>query len=91
MASLENRFVRNSDIAWRIIDGEALVVSPKDSLIYPLNGIATRIWELLDGKRSVSDISSIICDEFEGDTAVIQKDVVDFIQDLLKAGLINGM
>ncbi|KPK40700.1 MAG: hypothetical protein AMJ78_06935 [Omnitrophica WOR_2 bacterium SM23_29] len=91
MVSLENKFIRNDDIAWRIIDGEALVVSPKSSLIYPLNEVATRIWELLDGKRTVFDISSIICDEFEGDTAVIQKDVVDFIQDLLKGGLINGM
>ena len=61
MVSLENKFIRNNDIAWRVIDGEALVVSPKDSLIYPLNDVGARIWELLDGKRTVSDIASIIC------------------------------
>ena len=90
MVSLEDRFIRNNDIAWRVIDGEALVVSPKDSLIYPLNDSGTRIWELLDGKRPVSDIASIICEEFEGDGKVIQNDVINFIEDLLKAGLVNG-
>lgn len=91
MVSLESKIIRNKDIAWRVIDGEALVVSPKDSLVYPLNEAGTRIWELLDGGRTIADISSIICDEFEGDRALIQKDVVDFIEDLLKAGLIDGM
>lgn len=90
MVSLENKFIRNNDIAWRVIDGEALVVSPKDSLIYPLNDVGTRIWELLDGKRTVSDIASIICGEFEGDGKAVQDDVMDFIEDLSKAGLVNG-
>ena len=90
MVSLENKFIRNNDIAWRVIDGEALVVSPKDSLIYPLNDVGARIWELLDGKRTVSDIASVICGEFEGDGKAIQDDVMDFIENLSKAGLVNG-
>lgn len=91
MISLESKFVKNDDIAWRIIDGEALVVSPKDSLIYPLNEVATKIWELLDGKRTISDIASIICEEFDGDVKTMQNDTIDFVEELLKAGLINGM
>lgn len=90
MLLLEDKFIRNNDIAWRVIDGEALIVSPKDSLIYPLNDVGARIWELLDGKRTVSDVASIICEEFEGDGKVIQNDIMSFIEDLLKAGLVNG-
>lgn len=91
MVSLEDKFIRNNDIAWRVIDGEALVVSPKDSLIYPLNDAGARIWELLDGKRTVEEITSIICEEFEGEKKAIEGDTVDFIENLLKAGLINGV
>lgn len=91
MISLESKFIRNGDVAWRIIDEEALVVSPKDSLIYPLNAVGTKIWELLDGKRTVEEITSIICCEFEGDEDTIQNDVVIFLEDLKQAGLINGM
>ena len=90
MITPESKFARNGDIAWRVIDGEALVVSPKDSLIYPLNDVGTRIWELLDGKRTVSDIASAICVEFEADAKAIQDDVMDFIEGLSKAGLVNG-
>lgn len=89
MVSPEDKFIRNEDIAWRVIDGEALVVSPKDSLIYPLNDVGARVWGLLDGKRTTSDIASIICEEFEGDGSVIQNDVMGFIEELLKAGLVN--
>lgn len=91
MISLESKFTRDNDIAWRVIDGEALVVSPRDSLVYPLNEAATRIWELLDGKRTVSEITSIICDEFDGNETMIRNDTLDFIENLLKAGLVNGM
>lgn len=90
MASIDDKFIRNNDIAWRTIDGEALVVNPKDSLIYPLNDVGTRIWELFDGKRRVSDIASIICEEFEADAKAMQDDVMNFIEDLSKAGLVNG-
>lgn len=90
MITPESKFARNDDIAWRVIDGEALVVSPKDSLIYPLNDVGTRIWELLDGKRTVSDIASLICGEFEADAKAIRDDVAEFIEGLSKAGLANG-
>jgi hypothetical protein len=91
MVSLEGKFIRNDDIAWRNIDGEVLVVNPKDSLIYPLNDVGTRIWELLDGKSAVSDIVSIICEEYDADEMAIQNDIIDFLEDLLKAGLVNGI
>lgn len=87
MISLESKFIKNNDIAWRIIDGAALVVSPKDSLVYPLNEVATRIWELLDGKRTTSDINSIICEEFDADEMTMRNDIIDFIENLSKANL----
>lgn len=87
MVSLESKFVRNDDIAWRIIDGEALVVSPQNSLIYPLSEVATRVWELLDGKKAILEITSIICEEFDADEKTIRNDVIDFIENLSKAGL----
>ena len=91
MITPESKFIRNNDIAWRIIEGEALVVSPKDSLVYPLNDVGTRVWELLDGKRAVSEIGAVICEEFDADETTIRKDIADFVENLLKAGLVDGM
>ncbi|MDD5044475.1 MAG: PqqD family protein [Candidatus Omnitrophica bacterium] len=85
---LLNSFIkRNDDIAWRIIDEEALVVDSKDSLIYPLNTVGSRIWELLDGKRPCSEIVDTISEEFEGEKESIKDDVLNFLEHLLEKGL----
>lgn len=90
MELLENFFIRSDNIAWRVIDGETFVVNPKDSLVYPLNSVATRIWELLDGSRKVREIIDIIDKEFETDKEIIRKDALDFIEKLIKAELIKN-
>jgi hypothetical protein len=85
---LSNKVIlRNEDIAWRVIDGEALLVDPKDSLIYPLNGVATRIWGLLEEKNSCQEIIAVLEEEFAGEKAMMREDVLDFIKDLLEKGL----
>ncbi|MCM8763212.1 MAG: PqqD family protein [Candidatus Omnitrophica bacterium] len=81
-------FKKNDNLAWRIIDGEAFIIHPKDGLIYPLNRTATRIWELVDGKNSVSELVAKIEEEFEEDKEVIEKDIDSFLKDLLKTDLI---
>ena len=87
MVFSDKTIVRNEDIAWRVIGDEALLVNPKDSLIYPLNSVGTRIWELLDGKNSYPDISNVIKEEFTGDKASLEDDVLVFIGDLVEKGL----
>lgn len=87
MNSLNRLIKRNENVAWRVIDGETLIVNPKDSLIYPLNIVATRVWELINGENSCSDIIAIIDEEFEGEKTGLQQDILSFIDDLLNKGL----
>ena len=87
MDLLNSRVKRNEDIAWRVIEGEALVVDPKGQMIYPLNEAGTRIWELIDGKNTCNDIVLAISGEFEADAGDIKKDVLEFTEDLLKKEL----
>lgn len=52
---------KNKNLAWRIIDGEAVILplenQPQDGeKLAIFKEIATRIWELIDGKKSVKDI-----------------------------------
>lgn len=80
---------RNDDLAWRIIDGEAFVVHPQHGLIYPLDCVATRIWELVDGRNTFPQIVNAIQDEFDEDDEVIARDVSHFLRDLLQADLVS--
>lgn len=82
-------FKRNDDVAWRDIEGEALVVDSRKGLIYPLNETATRIWELLDGRKTCDDIVAAIEDEFEEARSSIYRDAMCFFEDGVKKGLIE--
>ncbi|MFA6216203.1 MAG: PqqD family protein [Candidatus Omnitrophota bacterium] len=88
MELLDKKIKRNQSIAWRTIEEEALLVDPKDGLIYPLNAAGTRIWELIDGTKTCREILVIIHDEFEVEESSLQKDAVEFIEELVSKGLV---
>ena len=87
MTTLDSVIRRNEDIAWRVIEGEALVVDSRNSLIYPLNTVGTRIWELLDGQRNCRDVLAIIDEEFEGNSETHCQDMLEFLEEVVSKGL----
>ena len=76
-------------VPWRVLDTEALVVDVKAGLLYPLNSVGTRIWELCDGERTVDEIVKIIAAEFDADEATILEDTTHFLQELAEAKLLS--
>jgi hypothetical protein len=55
-----------------------------------LNEVGGRIWELLDGQKSVRDLRDIIVSEFEVSVPEVEADMVEFLQKLLAIGAIRG-
>lgn len=79
--------VRKS-VPWRALDTEALVVDVKGGLLYPLNSVGARIWDLCDGERSVDEIVGLLTAEFEAPEPTIRADAIEFIERLAGADLI---
>lgn len=75
--------------AWRVYDGEAIVLSSDDSTLNSLNAVGTMIWESADGKTPVSAIVARICDEFEVDREQAEHDALAFIARLRERGLLS--
>lgn len=75
--------------AWRIIDNEAVIVSPMDSDVTILNGAATSMWKLMDGSRDISQIAKELCEEFEVSIDAAKKDAEEFVEDLAGKKLIT--
>ncbi len=80
---------RRPEIAWRVIDGEAIVVNPRSGLVYPFNPVATRCWELADGSRSEEAIIDTIVEEFDAPAEQVRQDMRGFFQMLHEKGLIQ--
>jgi Coenzyme PQQ synthesis protein D (PqqD) len=76
-------------VPWRTLDTEALVVDVKSGLLYPLNSVGARIWELCDGARSVDEIVGVVASEFAAPEATIRADAVEFIERLADSKLIS--
>jgi hypothetical protein len=71
--------------ACRVIDGKAVVITIDRNQLHVLNGVGTRVWELMDG-RPLSAIVRAIVEEFEVDPGRAALDVRAFAQRLLAVG-----
>ncbi|MBN1383974.1 MAG: PqqD family protein [Elusimicrobia bacterium] len=74
--------IKKDNIAWRVIDGQAYIVTPKTSHLHMLNKIGTKIWLLIDKGIEVNEVVRRICEEFEVDKKTAARDVNDFIKTL---------
>jgi hypothetical protein len=80
---------RNPQTAWRVYDGEAVILLADDSTLNTLNAVGTLIWEAADGKTPLSAIVARICEEFEVERAEAERDAAAFIETLGRRGLVN--
>ena len=84
------RPAKNSRTAGRVIDGKALIVVVDEKRLHTLNEVATRIWELCDG-RSVGEIADAITTEFEVDRESALRDALYFVGQLQEIGALEGL
>ncbi|MCK4809526.1 MAG: PqqD family protein [Candidatus Omnitrophica bacterium] len=78
---------KNKDMVARTIDNETILMpiyktSEEINCIYTLNKVASRIWELINGKRSLGEIKSKVLKEFDTNSGEVDKEMQDFLKDL---------
>jgi Coenzyme PQQ synthesis protein D (PqqD) len=80
--------VLHPQVATRIVDGEALIVLADSGQVNVLNPVGTRMWELMDGTRTIQQIADAICDEFDVGKDEAERDLEEFVQQLIGANAI---
>jgi coenzyme PQQ synthesis protein D (PqqD) len=80
---------QNPRAAWRVYDGEAVIVSPEDSTLHTLNPVGTLIWEAADGRTALGAIIGRVCEAFEVDRATAARDTAIFVEQLARRGLLT--
>ena len=83
----ETRHEKSEDIVARKIAEEVILVPIRQKIgdlqnIYTLNEVAAKIWELLDGQKTLLQIRDVIISEFEINPEQAQKDLEEFLQKL---------
>jgi hypothetical protein len=85
---LEDVFRQNEETASREIGGLAYVVDSATVELHGFNEVATRVWALLDGIRSVGEIVTIILEEYDVDRYAAETDVLELLEDLSSKRLV---
>ena len=89
MISFDSILYQNPNVVSRVVENEAVLIIPEQGEVKVLNEVGSRIWELVDGKRSIQDISSLICLEFDVDQETAEQDTLEFISDIIDKGIIK--
>lgn len=79
---------RSSKLASRVLQGETIILSPRNSQLYSLNSVATVIWQAADGKSTLSEIvERKVCSVYDVDFNAAFRDATELVHDLAGQGL----
>ena len=78
---------KNKDMVTRVIDDETILLpiyktSKEINCIYTLNKVASRVWELIDGKRTPLEIKNKVLKEFDATPQEVDKEMQKLLKDL---------
>jgi len=92
--NLEKRYTKDPNIVSRKVADEFILVPIKQKAadvdsIYTINEVGSRIWELIDGEKSLRDIGDIIAEEFDVGREEAFKDLWEFLLQLENVGAVR--
>ncbi len=77
------------DVAARMIGGEMMVMSVRNSTLFVLNGTAALLWDAADGATRLDDIvEQRICRVYDVDPALALRDAEELAEQLAGHGLL---
>jgi len=94
MDDLDRLFRKDSSMVSRKIADEFILVPIRRKLgeveaLYTLNEVGGRIWELLDGQRSLRVLRDSLVEEFDVSETEAQADLTELIEQLQGIGAIQ--
>jgi len=83
---------RRADVlAQQVEPGDTTVLlNPKSGEYYTLDAVGSHAWQLCDGKNTISEMATILSQEFDAPSDVIENDILDLMKDLLDEGLVDA-
>ena len=85
---LDRLYVVNEEISHRVIEGQILLLRPDDHFLYTVNGSGKFIWLEIARRKPISTIAKNIAKKFNISEGRAIKDVLKFVRDLEKKGII---
>ena len=88
MTSLESRISVPSDVLFREVAGEAVILNLETGKYYGLDEIGTRMWTLLAEHGCLEPVYSALLEEYNVREERLQSDLLKLVDDLVAHGLL---
>ena len=79
---------RSPRVGWREIENIIYLVEPQSTTFHRLNPTGSTIWKLIETEKTVEEIIRCFNENYTGDLASVEKDISEFIHDMLQKKLI---
>lgn len=76
-------------IAYRIIEGEAVLINPETGIVFVLNQTGSFLWQQFDGTKSIREIAETVQQTFAVPYADAEYDLLEFLRELEARELIR--
>lgn len=91
---LEGVYERDPNVIAREIAGEQILVPIQKqaadmAAIYVLNETGAQVWNLLDGTRSLSDVESLMAEDYDVPEATVRADILGLVGQLQDLGMLR--
>jgi hypothetical protein len=80
---------RSKQVAARMLGGEMMIMSPRDTTLFNLNDVGSVIWESADGQTPLDEIVTRLCAEFDVTPEVARHDAEAFVEQLVAHGILH--
>ena len=80
---------RNPKVAARVINGEAMILTPHDSVLHTLNPVATRVWELLPHRQTLATMVEALTNEYDVASDEVERDVKELVAALVERQILQ--
>lgn len=87
--SIPSSITVSQDVIFKEIDGESILLDLQSERYFGLNGVGTRMWHLLTESSDTETILTQLLVEFDVDETTLRQDVIHWIAELVKAGLVT--
>lgn len=88
-AVLQSYLVQNVDTPARVMDGNAVIITPHDAVLHTMNDVGTFIWARADGTKTVEQIVAQLVEEFDVTLEQAMTDARGFIEACVQRGLMH--